>query len=352
MFIAKHEQTDAEVQNNLTNSVLHLYRSYPGDSELEEYLKYAIKDGILSVANFVATFLHRVAQSSEIHHPVTLDILIRLAQDANFSGVLYSDTATASANTLQDALVLLSTTYSLPMHSHFHQVTTSASELVVLLLSRFTDISQIPRPQAMHMAAIINDLLSNFTLLPDLRHLLYNFRYSLNDAFGDDSKAFRDAQIMHPVQPALGKADNLGPTNSNTDIVTLSLELHQLVIFRASEFGAGNSDACVALLLATFRWSRSWTPAVFYTQLLVSAFVCLSQSSPSSCMLWKSFIVGRLPHMLVAFEKAMSSQADSTVVDVDWRGAVQAAIAAVFRRPDLLSHCELILSKSNTPPEG
>lgn len=157
---------------------------------------------------------------------------------------------------------------------------------------------------------------------------------------------------MHPVQPALGKADNLGPTNSNTDIVTLSLELHQLVIFRASEFGAGNSDACVALLLATFRWSRSWTPAVFYTQLLVSAFVCLSQSSPSSCMLWKSFIVGRLPHMLVAFEKAMSSQADSTVVDVDWRGAVQAAIAAVFRRPDLLSHCELILSKSNTPPEG
>lgn len=170
MFIAKHEQTDAEVQNNLTNSVLHLYRSYPGDSELEEYLKYAIKDGILSVANFVATFLHRVAQSSEIHHPVTLDILIRLAQDANFSGVLYSDTATASANTLQDALVLLSTTYSLPMHSHFHQVTTSASELVVLLLSRFTDISQIPRPQAMHMAAIINDLLSNFTLLPGTVH--------------------------------------------------------------------------------------------------------------------------------------------------------------------------------------
>ena len=48
----------------------------------------------------------------------------------------------------------------------------------------------------------------------------------------------------------------------------------------------------MALLVFSFRWS-SWTPTVYYTQLLLSAFTCLPQSGSNS-RLWKAFIVGRV----------------------------------------------------------
>lgn len=64
------------------------------------------------------------------------------------------------------------------------------------------------------------------------------------------------------------------------------------VTYRAHEFGVGDDKHAVALLVSTFRWS-SWTPTVYYTQLLLSAFTCLSQNG-SNAKLWKAFIVGRV----------------------------------------------------------
>lgn len=49
----------------------------------------------------------------------------------------------------------------------------------------------------------------------------------------------------------------------------------------------------VAILVAAFRWT-SWSPSVFYTQLLLSAFICLSESPGVSCLIWRAFIVGRV----------------------------------------------------------
>jgi len=141
-----HDST--AVETNLSNSVLVLYRSYPGDPDLQDYLKFAIQDGLLSVAIFTATLL-QAARSPELHAPTTLDTLCRLALDAHYSSglppvgsvVSYGESPITVLGTVQDALALLRTAHSLPM-SPYHQLTTSASELVILLLSCVSDISQ------------------------------------------------------------------------------------------------------------------------------------------------------------------------------------------------------------------
>lgn len=211
-----------------------LYRSYPGDPDLQEYLKIAIRDGSLSVAVFVATLL-QAARSPDLHAPATLDTLCRIALDAHYSSgsapvgsvVPYEESPITVLGTVQDALALLRTAHSLPM-SHFHQLTTSASELVILLLSCVSDISQVSTAQAMVHFADANDLLQNFRLASDVRQVLETFVLSLSLLIGDDAKAAREAQIMHSIQLALGKGDVHGP-NTDTDVITFSLAFNHLV---------------------------------------------------------------------------------------------------------------------------
>jgi mediator of RNA polymerase II transcription subunit 5 len=211
-----------------------LYRSYPGDPDLQDYLKFAIQDGLLSVAVFVATLL-QAARSPELHDAITLDALCRLALDTHYSSGLppvgsvvpFEESPITILGTVQDALALLRTAHSLPM-SPFHQLTTSASELVIILLSCVSDISQVSTAQAMVHFADANSLLQNFRLAADVRQVLETFVLSLSLLLGDDAKAAREAQIMHTLQLALGKGDILG-TSSNTDIITFSLVFHHMV---------------------------------------------------------------------------------------------------------------------------
>jgi mediator of RNA polymerase II transcription subunit 5 len=170
-------------------------------------------------------------------------------------------------------------------------------------------MSQVSTAQAMVHFADANDLLQNFRLSSDVRQVLETFVLSLSLLIGDDAKAAREAQMMHTIQLELGKGDMFG-SSSNTDIVTMSLVLHYLasnasccviylsyfhfqVSYRASEFGSGSGTDSVALLVGMFSWT-SWTPAVFYSQLLLSAFTCLSQCFAASAVIWRSFIIGRV----------------------------------------------------------
>lgn len=214
------------------DSVLVLYRSFPGDPELQEYLKIAIQNGMLSVAVFVSTLL-QAARSTELHAPATLDMLCRVALDAHYSSGLpsmsavlsYSDTPMTVSNTLQDALALLRVAHELPM-SHFHQLTTSASELVILLFS-CADMSQVPPSQAMVILGDASSMISHNSISQDVRQVLESFALSLGLLMGDDAKAAPEAHLMHSFQLALGKSDILG-SNSNTDTVSFSLALSYL----------------------------------------------------------------------------------------------------------------------------
>lgn len=347
LLLSKESVTRSQdsVQVDLSNSVLVLYRSYPGDPDLQEYLKRAIEDGSLSIATFVATLL-QAARSPELHAPATLDTLCRVALDAHYSSglppigsvILYDESPTTVLGIVQDALALLRTAHSLPL-SHFHQLTNSASELVILLLSCVSDISQVSTAQAMVHFADANDLLRNFRLAQDVRQVLETFVLSLSLLVGD-AKAAREAQIMHTIQLALGKGNFHGPS-SETDIITFSLVFHHLVSYRAHEFGSGDGHGPVALLVALFRWA-AWSPTVFYTQMFLSAFMGLSQST-SNALIWKAFIVGRLPQLLIQFESVVNADGVSSA---DWRGALQAALLTCFRQSELIAECDHAISRA------
>ncbi|KAJ7492546.1 mediator complex subunit Med5-domain-containing protein [Mycena latifolia] len=357
MFLAKQNAFDSPqaTQRALSNSVLVLYRSFPGDPDLQEYLRIGLKSGLLSIAVFVSTLL-QAARSTELHAPATLDMLCRVALDAHYSSGLpsmsavlsYSDSPMALSNTLQDALALLRVAHELPM-SHFHQLTTSASELVILLFS-CADMSQVPPSQAMIILGDAGSMMTHNAISQDVRQVLESFALSLGLLMGDDAKAAPEAHLMHSFQLALGKSDILG-SNSNTDTVSFSLTLSYLVAHRANEFGAGSGADPGALLVSMFRWS-SWAPPVFYTQLLLSAFICLSESAAVSPLIWRAFIIGRLPSILISFEKILNSD---NATPENWRGALQVAATSILRRSDLLERCDRIVNQSasahSTHPE-
>ncbi|KAF9270289.1 hypothetical protein L218DRAFT_952452 [Marasmius fiardii PR-910] len=346
-------QSQETIETEISNSVLLLFRSYLGDPDLHSYLKYAVQNGMVSVPVFVATLL-QAARSPELHHAATLDILCRIALDAHYSSglppigslVAYGESPITILGIIQDAFALLRTAYTLPM-SHFHQLTTSCSELVVALLSCITDNSQLPTGQAMALFADVNDLLQT-RIGQEVRHVLESFALSLSLTIGDDAKVNRGSQMIH-TEPSVREKGDMAGHNSNMDIAALSFVLRHLVTFRGADHGAGDGDYPAALLVGIFRWT-SWTPVVFYTQLFLSAFTCLSQcmSNPKSALVWRAFIVGRLPSILLSFQKHVNAE---NTADTDWRIAHQGAFTALLRRNDLIIIVNNIIAKIEKPEE-
>ncbi|KAK7058901.1 hypothetical protein VNI00_001525 [Paramarasmius palmivorus] len=236
LFLAKDVtvQSQETIESEISNSVLQLFKSYPGDPDLHGYLKYAVQNGTVTLSVFVATLL-QAARSQDLHNAATLDMLSRIALDTHYaSGLPAIGSLIAAEDSLmdilgivQDALALLRTAHTLPM-SHFHQLTTSASELVVALLSCISDVSQVPPAQALVPFAEVSELLHNFRLVPEVRSMLEAFFFSLSLAIGDEAKPTREAQMIQKVPMARGKNEIVG-AGSNTDIVTFSLILNHLV---------------------------------------------------------------------------------------------------------------------------
>ncbi|KAJ3813742.1 mediator complex subunit Med5-domain-containing protein [Lentinula aff. lateritia] len=352
LFISRNssDQSPEAIENSISNSVLVLYRSYPGDPALHEYLKYALNDGMISLAVFIATLL-QAARNPELHNAATLDMLCRIALDAHYSSgqpnpigsvVAFDESPIVVLGVVQDALLLLEIAHTLPV-SHFHQLTTSSSELLIRKSFPFASHPDFDPPAHPVHYETANDLLLNFQLSPGLREVLEHFERQLRKLMGDDAKLAREAQMMHTMQLTLGRGDIVG-SSSNNDLVSLSLTLHALINFRAGDFGAANLQYCAALLVGLFRWS-SWSPTVFYTQLLLCAFVCLSQSSTVTTTTWKTFIVGRLPQLLVAFEKCINTENPSS--ESDWKHAMQNALFIVLRRNDVLSVCDSMIAQAD-----
>jgi len=288
-----------------------LFSSYPGDTELQGYLKHAIDDGVLSLATYVTTFL-QAARSPDLHTVATLDLLCQVALEAHYrsemapigSVVSFAETPATILNKIQDAMALLRTTYTLPI-SPFHQLNNSASQLTALLLSCVSDFSQISNTQAAMLYTDVNDLLTSYQLETEIRPMLETFGFSLSLSMGDDVKAAREAQMIQSMQLSMGKTDVQG---SDSDIITFGLTFHEWVGYffrttrvridrlqiyqRGHDYGVGSTNDAVSTLIAILRWT-AWTPRVFYTQLLTTAFMCLAQN-PTTSSIWRIFIIGRV----------------------------------------------------------
>ncbi|KAL1951638.1 hypothetical protein VTO73DRAFT_787 [Trametes versicolor] len=343
LFISKNlaHSSSHSIETDISNSVLILFRDYPGDPALQAYLKQAIQDGVLSLPTFLTTFL-AAAQSPELHNTATLDMLCSVALEQHYASGLpptgslipYGEPTARLLNTVQNAMALLRTAYALPM-AHFHTLTTGAAQLLVLLLSCATEPAQLATAQAVMHLADVHELLQLARLSPPhVRGVLEGFVWSLGMLMGDDAKVAREAQLMHLSS---GKGDTLLGSSSDTDIVTCTLVLNHLIFNRAGDFGSGDGQHAVAILVSLLRWS-AWTPATFYSQLIISALTCFAQSiSPTgptrASSIWRAFTIGRLPHLLAQFQK--SAQA-AGVGEADWHTALQFALPAILHRGDLL----------------
>ncbi|ETW87289.1 hypothetical protein HETIRDRAFT_307456, partial [Heterobasidion irregulare TC 32-1] len=343
------------------DSVLILLSLYPGDFALQSYLRDAIHDGILSLGVFVTTFL-LAARSPDLHDPATLDMLCRIAIESHFSsGLLLSSSSVISftespdgiLTSIRNALELLKTAHSLPI-SHFHRLIESVGYLVTLLTSSFTDISKVPRAQAMACAEEIREAQQMFSLSQDVREALAVFAHHLDIWNDGSSTPILEMPPMHTVQPSLGKGDILAP-GTESDVVTCSLMLYHLVSGnlgisktsqvsnRARDFGSGNDAHAAALIVATFR-ATSWTLTKFYTRLLAASISCLFQDIQSRLgkgpnPLWRAFIVGRLPRLLLLSGKAI--EADGSMA-ADPHTAVRDALSVIFlsqpKNPHLMQY--------------
>lgn len=222
--------------------MLILFRDYPGDPALQAYLKQAIQDGVLSLPTFLTTFL-AAAQSPELHNTATLDMLCSVVLEHHYASgmpptgslIPYGEPTARLLNTVQNAMALLRTAYGLPM-AHFHQLTTSASQLLVLLLSCATEPAQLATAQAVMHLADVHELLQLARLSPPhVRGVLEGFVWSLGMLMGDDAKVAREAQLMHLSS---GKGDTILGSSSDTDIVTCTLVLNHLVCVGKERWGA------------------------------------------------------------------------------------------------------------------
>lgn len=217
------------------DSLIPLFKEYAGDPALREYLNLAIKEGILPLPRFVSNLLD-AARSPDLHNVATLDTLVRIALDAHYSSgkapvgsiIGVEDSTITIMRTVKDGMALLRVAYSLPL-SPFHQLTTSVSELLILLLSPLNDFSDIPGTETSQHFTDANELLHNYQLTPNLRQILESHVTYLSIILGDDVKTARGTQM---IQYALGRGSVFGP-NSNTDIITSGLLLNHLVCRRS-----------------------------------------------------------------------------------------------------------------------
>ncbi|KAI0067732.1 hypothetical protein BV25DRAFT_1819150 [Artomyces pyxidatus] len=340
LFLSKQSQYTAEdSERAISNSVLVLFSSYPGDSTLQGYIREAIQQGLLSLAIFVATFL-QAARSPELHNATTLDTLCRIAVESPLSSasssataaLVFSEGADAILSTIRDALVLLRTAYTLPT-SHFHRLLESVGELLMVLLNTFMDSGKCSSTQAIACIDDAKGILQLFPLNQDVREALEHFVVSLTLVAEEDPTATREVQMMHNIQSSLAKGDVLAP-GSDTDEVSCGLILYHLVLDRSKNYGSGDTAHATALLVATFRvTSRPVTK--FYAQLFLSAIEHLLQdlshvARMPHVSLWRSFVIGRFPRLLVSFEKALETDGANVA---DLRMAIRDAWGSISLAP-------------------
>jgi mediator of RNA polymerase II transcription subunit 5 len=247
------------------DSVLVLFRSYPGDTTLQFYLKHAVHAALIPVSTFISTLL-QAARSTDLHVPSTLAVLLRTALDAHYSSsqapigsvVSFNEPPSSLCRTIQDALALLRTAHTLPTSNPqlHHQLTSSAGELLILLLACMTDLSRVPGAQAVHLYGEMSETMAvcRFRLDEDdgggggggggddrVAGVLETFLVSLSLLIGDDVtlRAAREAQMMHHTTsssqfggvPQHGKPGEIGIVgpSSETDVITLGLLLNSMV---------------------------------------------------------------------------------------------------------------------------
>lgn len=221
--------------------MLALFSDYPGDPTLQAYLKCAIQAGLLSGSTFIRTFL-MAAGSAFMRHASTLDMLCKTVLDCKYDPSMNctgaspfpSGPPSIVSDSVRYGMALLKIACELPP-AHYHELTTSASHLLLLLLGTVSDLvaAQFTRDQIVNHIADARDLASQPKIPPDMKQMLEGFALLLSSLLGDDEKVAGEAQIIQSTvetRQKFGRGETAAPS-SHSDIVSCSLVLGSLVRF-------------------------------------------------------------------------------------------------------------------------
>lgn len=342
-----------QVGEVICETVISLLGSFHGNRDLREYLRFSVIDTVIPVQlhQLLAVFL-RNARPPNIHDPSTLDMICRLILTLHYDSSLppggslipFSISPTQLLSIISDALSLLRLSYEFTV-SPFHQLSSSASELVNLLLTCVGDISNASTTQVSILLSQVHELLQVNPLEPGIRHALDSFLLVLSLAFGDGSRQVEEAEIFSNFQ-LTPRPDSNDP-NPSLDLLTGAMIMNRLVSDRALPSGSGTENIAIANLIAWFRIS-SQSQSIFYGHVLLSVVACLGQTpvelDGNRHYLWKSFLLGRIPILLRKLQERFLLEAGSEVDHSD--SVMQSAVAQVFTHHDLLDQCDI---KPRTP---
>ncbi|KDQ16801.1 hypothetical protein BOTBODRAFT_240711 [Botryobasidium botryosum FD-172 SS1] len=349
---AQHQDPPDTVGQNIFVGIVTLFTAYPANSTLEDYLQVALESKLIPLPIFSESFLEFACPS--LQDSATLDIICRLVLNSHYTtnspsplGTLISSSAPISftLDIIQKSLQFLRKSYTLPQ-SHIHPLTQSASELVRLLLSsirEYDNASQKSAAQSAQLVAEINQTLQ-MPLTMEVRQTLETWLLSssLLISSGPDPGS-APVDLYAGFQSSLPSARMSGVSSADSDLAAHSLLLQQLLVYRAASVGCGNESLSVTLLLSHFR-STPVNPATFFAQLLLAAISLLSQHPQQSIelgrgLLWRAFIIGRLPRFLFRFQEVAAATGNS---DVDFRAGLHSALNNLFGgHQDLLEQCDM-----------
>ncbi|KAA1468198.1 hypothetical protein DENSPDRAFT_770124 [Dentipellis sp. KUC8613] len=340
-----------DVEKTLSNSVLVLFRTYPGDPALQAYIKRALQTRLFPLRIFIATFLQAV-RSPELHNSATLEILCRTAREMSLLPDLISFNSPLSADpnaalgTIRDALVLLQTVNTVTTSRSYPVVIDSANELLLLLLDSIADITSVSSAQAMACIDDAKALLQLQPLSSQVTGALRSLVASLSLLTDEVPQISREVQMINTVHTSLVKGDVLG-SGSGGDNLSCKLLLYHLVSSRATNYSCAVDSHATALLIATFR-TMSCPLTVFYANLFTACVTCLMHDlSSGRRSLWRAFVLGRLPSILVLFQKDVETDSTS-----DTSSALRDAWASVSvpHHPDSIFQYDHGLTAMSTDP--
>ncbi|GJJ08871.1 hypothetical protein Clacol_003091 [Clathrus columnatus] len=295
---------DDFVASVICDTILTLTSSFQGNANLREYIRLSVVDPHIPVQLYqlLSVFL-RMSRPLSIHEPSNLDMICRLIlilhydshMPASGSLVPYSAPPAELLSTISNSLSLLRLSYDFPT-SPFHQLPTSAAELVILLFSCVENLSSlvVSTSQVSFLLSQVHEVLQVIPLGANIRHSLDSFLLALSLLLNEGFRPVEETQVFTNFQ--LTPRPDANESNLSMDLLTGTLIMNRLVADRALPSGSGTEKIAVANLIAWFRVS-SHSLGIFYAHVLLSVLSCLSQTSveldANLNHLWKSFLIGR-----------------------------------------------------------
>lgn len=225
------------IANTSLDTVISLLGSFHGNRDLREYLRFSVADPVIPVQLYqLLTAFLRNSRPPNIHDPSTLDMICRLIlamhYDSNMppSGSLipFPVLPAQLLSTISDALSLLRLSYEFTA-SPFHQLPTSAAELVMVLLSCVGSVSSlnVSTTQVSILLSQVHEVLQVIPLETDIRHELDSFLLVLSLLLGDGSRQVEEAEIFSNFQ--LTPRPDANDPNPSLDLLTGALIMNRLV---------------------------------------------------------------------------------------------------------------------------